>query len=196
MRGLIGSTAERVVHGAPCPVAIVPPDFEQTALAVVGVAFLPSPEGREALHAGATIARAAGAKLRVVAMLKPEFGAVESAHADPRGVRENLRREDAAATHEQTMRDAIAEALAGVPEVADVQVDVEFAEPEQSFVDLSRHLGMLVMGSRGYGPTRAVLLGGVSRRVPPSAACPVLVIPRGAARPLEDMLAHADREHA
>jgi hypothetical protein len=24
----------------------------------------------------------------------------------------------------------------------------------------------------------------------------VLVIPRGAARPLEDMLAHADREHA
>ncbi len=196
MRGLLGSTAERVVHGAPCPVAIVPADFEQTAVAVVGVAFLPSPEGREALHAGATLARAAGAKLRVVAMLKPEFGAVESAHADTRGVRENVRREDAAASHEQTMRAAIADALAGAPEVADVQVDVEFAEPEQSFVDLSRHLGILVMGSRGYGPTRAVLLGGVSRRVSADAACPVLVVPRGAARPLEDMLAHADREHA
>ena len=195
-RGLVGSTAERVVHGAPCPVAVVPPDHEPSGVKVVGVAFLPSPEGREALHAGAMLARMAGAQLRVVALLKLEFGAVEGAHADPRGVRDNQRRADAAATHEQTMRAAIAEALATVPEVRDPQVDVEFGEPDQSLIDLSRHLDLLVMGSRGYGPARAVLLGGVSRRVAAESACPVLVIPRGAARPLEDMLADADREHA
>ena len=165
------------MHGAPCPVAIVPADFEQTAVAVVGVAFLPSPEGREALHAGATLARAASAKLRVVAMLKPEFGSVESAHADTRGVRENVRREDSAASHEETMRAAIADALAGVPEVADVQVDVEFAEPEQSFVDLSRHLGILVMGSRGLRadprrPARRGLSPGVGRGGVPGARGP------------------------
>ena len=51
------------------------------------------------------------------------------------------------------------------------------------------------MGSRGYGPHRAVLLGGVSRRVSAEAECPVLVIPRGASRPLEDLLL-ADREPA
>ena len=196
VRGLVGSTAERVVHGAPCPVAVVPADYEQAAVEVVGVAFLPSPEGREALHAGAMLARAAGAQLRVVAMLKPEFGAVEGAHPDPRGVRDNQGRAEAAATHEQTMRSAVADALAAVPEAGDARVDVEFGEPEQSLVDLSRHLDVLVMGSRGYGPARAVLLGGVSRRVSAAAACPVLVVPRGAAKPLEDLLAGAHREHA
>ena len=80
--------------------------------------------------------------------------------------------------------------------VGDVRVDVQFGEPEQSLIDLSRHLDVLVMGSRAYGPAKAVLLGGVSRRVTAAAECPVLVIPRGAARPLEDMLASADREHA
>ena len=35
------------------------------------------------------------------------------------------------------MRAEIAGALAGVPEVGDVQVDIEFGEPEQSLVDLS-----------------------------------------------------------
>ena len=94
------------------------------------------------------------------------------------------------------MRAAVAAAVADAPDVRDVRVDVEFGEPEVSLVDLSRHLDLLVMGSRGYGPTRAVLLGGVSRRVSAEAACPVLIIPRGAARSLEDMLAHADREHA
>lgn len=195
-RGLVGSTAERVVHGSACPVAVVPAEFESSGVAVVGAAFLPSPEGREALHAGAALARAAGAQLRVIAFLKPEFGAVEGAHVDPRGVRDNQGREDAAAAHVETMRAAVAAALSDAPEVRDVRVDVEFGEPEVSLVDISRHLDVLVMGSRGYGPTKAVLLGGVSRRVSAEAACPVLLIPRGTARPLEDLIAHADREHA
>ena len=38
---------------------------------------------------------------------------------------------------------------------------------------------MLVCGSRGYGPLRAVLLGGVSSALAHTAACPLLVIPRG-----------------
>jgi nucleotide-binding universal stress UspA family protein len=36
-----------------------------------------------------------------------------------------------------------------------------------------------VCGSRGYGPRRAVLLGGVSRRVTAEAECPVIVLARG-----------------
>jgi hypothetical protein len=35
------------------------------------------------------------------------------------------------------------------------------------------------LGSRGYGPLRAVLLGGVSRRLMVEAHCPVIVVPRG-----------------
>jgi hypothetical protein len=38
---------------------------------------------------------------------------------------------------------------------------------------------MLVCGSRGYGPVRAVLLGAVSRRIVAEAQCAVIVVPRG-----------------
>jgi hypothetical protein len=45
--------------------------------------------------------------------------------------------------------------------------------------------------SRGYGPLRAVLLGGVSHRVAVEARCPVMVLPRGEHAPLEALLAEA-----
>ena len=51
-------------------------------------------------------------------------------------------------------------------------------------------LDLLVMGSRAYGPHRAVLLGGVSRRVIADSKCPVVVLPRGAAHPLQELLAN------
>lgn len=37
---------------------------------------------------------------------------------------------------------------------------------------------LLVCGSRGYGPARRVLLGGVSARVLRHARIPVMVVPR------------------
>ena len=52
----------------------------------------------------------------------------------------------------------------------------------------SEHVGLLVCGSRGYGPLRSVLLGGVSRGLVDGAHCPVLVLPRGTVRPLEDLM--------
>jgi nucleotide-binding universal stress UspA family protein len=39
---------------------------------------------------------------------------------------------------------------------------------------------LLVAGSRGYGPLHAVVAGSVSRHLAHHAACPVLVVPRGA----------------
>ena len=41
---------------------------------------------------------------------------------------------------------------------------------------------LLVMGSRGYGPARRVLLGSVSSELARSAPCPLLVVPRTAER--------------
>jgi nucleotide-binding universal stress UspA family protein len=40
---------------------------------------------------------------------------------------------------------------------------------------------LLAVGSRGYGPLRAVLLGSVSSALVRSAASPLVVVPRGAA---------------
>jgi hypothetical protein len=42
-----------------------------------------------------------------------------------------------------------------------------------------RRRGLLLYGSRGYGPVRAVLLGGVSTALAHRCACPLVVVPRG-----------------
>jgi Universal stress protein family len=47
---------------------------------------------------------------------------------------------------------------------------------------LSHEVDMLVLGSRGYGPVRRTLLDSTSDWLVHHAACPVFVIPRGAAR--------------
>ena len=46
--------------------------------------------------------------------------------------------------------------------------------------EASAELDLLVLGSRGYGPVRRVLFGSVSRALARYAACPVVVVPRGA----------------
>jgi nucleotide-binding universal stress UspA family protein len=37
----------------------------------------------------------------------------------------------------------------------------------------------MVIGSRGFGPVRTVIMGSVSRHVIDHAPCPVIVVPRG-----------------
>jgi nucleotide-binding universal stress UspA family protein len=58
---------------------------------------------------------------------------------------------------------------------------LHFGRPADVLIGLSEAVDILVIGSRGYGPLKAVLLGGVSDQVIRSAACPVVVVPRGAA---------------
>jgi nucleotide-binding universal stress UspA family protein len=64
-------------------------------------------------------------------------------------------------------------------------------DPAEVLVDFSKGVDLLVCGSRGYGPARAVLLGSVSRDVMDEARCPVIVLPRGVEATLEALLAEA-----
>jgi nucleotide-binding universal stress UspA family protein len=87
---------------------------------------------------------------------------------------------------ERALQATIAELGDEVP----VEVDA-YAEddPAEVLLRVSEHLDLLACGSRGYGPVRAVLLGGVSRRVAAEARCPVIVLPRGVRASLEALLA-------
>ena len=55
--------------------------------------------------------------------------------------------------------------------------------PADRLIALTETVDLMVVGSRGYGPLKAVLLGGVSGQLIRSAACPVIVIPRERRRP-------------
>jgi nucleotide-binding universal stress UspA family protein len=165
-----GTTAQRVINGCGCPVVVVPHGHDSPQrLSAIGVAFVPTPEGRRALHEAASIAQMVGADLRVLTVVRPGIGA--DASAGP--AREAAERNRAAL--EATVADAIAELAEGVRAQCEVLVD----NPAEALASVSPHLDLLVMGSRGYGPGLAVLLGGVSRRVTMTARCPVLVVPRG-----------------
>ena len=88
---------------------------------------------------------------------------------------------------EQALRAAVAELSDEVATEADAFV----GDAAEILIELSEQLDLLVCGSRGYGPLRAVVLGSVSRRVAGEARCPVIVLPRGATTPLEELVAQA-----
>jgi nucleotide-binding universal stress UspA family protein len=188
-RAVVGSTAERVIHGAPCAVAVVPHGYEAGALQTVGVAYTASPEGEQALRSAVALAHAAGAALRVITVLRESQGSVVTHHALDVG-RPGVHDEQTASQHRVVVEETVASALeqAGGGDVR-AEIELVYGDPADALLGFTGTLDVLVMGSRAYGPHRAVLLGGVSRRVTAGAQCPVIVLPRGAEHPLRELLA-------
>jgi nucleotide-binding universal stress UspA family protein len=163
---------------------------------VIGAAYTPTDEGREALHAAAVLARAGRTRLRVITVLPDEHAEDQSHGLMAEQHREVNPAENEAARHrlgaQAELREALAELAAGV----DAEVDVLVGEPGDGLVSASDTVDLLVMGSRALGPKRSVLLGSVSRKVAAEAACPVLILPRGAGERSDALLADAQAQAA
>jgi nucleotide-binding universal stress UspA family protein len=183
-RAVTGSTAERLLHGAPCPIALAPQGYTRTRLETIAVGFVDSVEGRGALEAAHALAARAGARLRVIAAVHPS-GGLDAAMADglrpPRGYMLQGR-------HRSEVEAAMERAIAALPAGVEVESELHVEDPADILLRVSEHVDLLVCGSRGYGPLRSVLLGGVSRRLVNGSQCPVLVLPREARVPLEDLM--------
>ena len=165
-----GSTAVRVFSGAGSPVAIVPGGYaagDDGPLTQVTTAFVDTADGRVALQHGSRIARHLKADLRVVTVVPDTL--VEAGIGD----RARFGR-DQRADYERALAAAVA-TLDHEPKTAvlDGGVAETLAEIGPDEADL------IVVGSRGYGPVRRVLLGGVANRVVRHARVPVVVVPRG-----------------
>ena len=186
-RVLPGSTAERLLHGSPCAVALAPRGYVRTPVETVAVGFVDSAEGHAALAVAHMLAGRANAKLRVIAALHPS-SALDAATADstppPRGLALEGR-------HRASVEATLNAALNALPAGVEVEPEIHVDDPADVLLRVSAHVGLLVCGSRGYGPLRSVLLGGVSRRLVDAAQCPVLVLPREAGRPLQDLINEA-----
>jgi len=174
--GLIrpGRTSERIVEGSPCPVAVAPADFgsaDAIALELIGCRFDGQPPARTALSQAVTLAVAARARLRLIAVFEPiAFGHL--AVAPPL----DLRTVNATARSllERRLNDAV-----GATHDVDVEPVLLDGRASEQLSAQTRSLDLLVVGSRGYGPVRSVLLGGVSGQVIRTATCPVIVCPVG-----------------
>jgi nucleotide-binding universal stress UspA family protein len=170
------SLMERMVHGAPCAVAVAPEGYAERRDAVLrelGVGFADSAEGRAAIAVGCKLAELAGADVKILASsdLSAAVGGYAALAASLARVEDELYEE-----LEGRLERAIEE-LAGSTRPA---IEVHRGDPCRMLLEASAELDLLVLGSRAYGPLRHALLGSVSAPVMRAAKCPVLVLPRGA----------------
>jgi nucleotide-binding universal stress UspA family protein len=76
--------------------------------------------------------------------------------------------------------DELAQAVSGLDAVIDVTETPLDGDPQALLARESGQLDLLVVGSRGYGPLRAVLLGSLSSALVRGAQSPLVIVPRGA----------------
>jgi nucleotide-binding universal stress UspA family protein len=169
------SLMERMVHGAPCAVAVAPDGYgeeQHGELLRVGVGFADSAEGRAAVALGRELAERTGGSARVLAgsgLSATLAGYASLAVALPAIEDEMFEEMNAEVTR-------VARELDGG---ANLRLDVRRGDPSRVLVEASRELDVLILGSRAYGPVRHAFLGSVSAEVMRAAHCPVLVLPRG-----------------
>lgn len=192
-RVLAGSTATRLLSGAPCPVAVAPHGWERDELPkTIGAAFRDTEDGREALRGALALARRSHARLRVITVVEESVKAALEADTYLAG-QLGKSVEDVIGEYELSAKQAAQKALEELEGHDEVEAEVEtwVGDPPDVLAEISERVDVLICGSRGYGPVRAVLLGAVSRRVVAEAHCPVTVVPRGRESRLELLLTEA-----
>jgi nucleotide-binding universal stress UspA family protein len=168
-----GSVGERLLHSAPCPVAVASRGYWSSGsrrIRKIGLGFVATPEADEALGAAVGIALRTGAAIRALSVVEPSVTAVPFGRSDPK--LEQVARDDVSQSLVRTLGDVTSPVdIAG--EVVDGYADDELAR-------LSEEVDLLICGSGGRGRLGRVMLGSVSTGVLRKARCPVLVVPRGA----------------
>lgn len=165
---LLGNTAVAVASHAHCPVVVVRGEVRRDGPIVVGVDG--SETSKRAI--GAAFAEAANRNATLLAVsVWSDLG--PDVMDDPRAG--DLVPEDV----EQQETAALSEALAGYQEgYPDVTVERKFFvdNPRARLLELSKTAQLVVVGSRGRGGFRGMLLGSTSNTLVGKADCPVMVV--------------------
>jgi nucleotide-binding universal stress UspA family protein len=176
-----GTTAQRLLHGSPCPVAVPPRGYEPPSEPAgrVLVAYDGSPEAEAALAFARALAGTHAAALRLVTVVEPPPPLptpLPSGYPAPDLL--DAARDEALERLRAVRREQLDRATAAVSGVETEALLLE-GEPAPNLLDQAgRGVDAIVMGSRAYGPLGAVLAGSVAARVLAEAPCPVVVTPR------------------
>ncbi len=150
-----------------------------------------SERGRDALVLGRVLSSALEAPLVVLIAYTPEQWLWAPGTAEPMDPEKRARfvadAETALAGQgEVEIRTLASQSAAGAFQAAPIRDEVRLrtviahGASGDAIVEQSEHVDLLVLGARGCGPLKRVLLGSVSRHVVNGARCPVLVVPLGA----------------
>ncbi len=185
-RMLLGTVTQEVLDAAPCAVAVAPAGLASRKLrfAKVGVGFDDCPAAHDALAVARALARRADAELRLIwaaHLTTRALPLAATSYANP-DYFEEVR---------AGVEDRLALVAAPIREEISVRTEIVRGGTADALVEQSEHIDLLVLGSRGYGPLKRVLLGSISRHVVNDARCPVLVVAQGV-NALEDLRAPAE----
>lgn len=171
----IGNCTRQLLGSARCALAVAPQGFAQRPrhkLGVIGVGYDGEPEAREALRVAGALAMAAGATLRVRAVVDdrlPTVGLIG------RGLTQSMW-DEVVAPKVVSLREDAEQAMSGID--AESQIEAERGSPPELLLELAEQVDLLVIGSRRWGIRARVLLGATGEALMHEAACPVMVIPR------------------
>ncbi|MQA75248.1 MAG: hypothetical protein GEU88_13045 [Solirubrobacterales bacterium] len=175
-RVLPGTVGDSLLREAPCAVAVAPRGFAERSerdLLRVAVAFDGSSEARAALETGMRLAGRLHGSLAVLTVAEPPHYGYAAAYSTlTAGELHDFERE----RRQRTLDSAVS----SLPEALPAEGRLMVGNPGPTIAEASGDFDLLGIGSRGYGPVRRTILGGVSAAVIRSAACPVLVLPRAA----------------
>jgi nucleotide-binding universal stress UspA family protein len=166
-----GGVASHLLARAPCAIAVAPVGYAnqpQAPISQVGVAYDGTGESDLALAAAAGAASRLSVRLRL-------YHAMHEVSKDPAWDKFRDYIEDYA----QGILDA---GLKQLPPGLEATSAVLEGDVAATIVDAAAEddVGFLFVGSRGYGPLREALFGGVGGALLQQARCPLVIVPRSA----------------
>ena len=170
-----GGVASQLLSCAPCAIAVAPVDYAEhtpPVISRIGVAYDGTSEADRAL------AKAAEAATRLKVPLRL-YHAIHEISTDPAW--------DAYRRHMHDFaRETLERGLMQLPvelEATSTVLEGHTAEVIGQ-VAANDEVALLYVGSRGYGPLREALLGGVAGGLLRTARCPLIIVPRSARAPV------------
>jgi nucleotide-binding universal stress UspA family protein len=165
-RVLLGDDTHAALNGAPCAVAVAPAGYaaNPSIISEIGIGYDASPESEQALAIGRVLAAELGARLSALHVISVPAYVLG---AGPAPI-------------EASIDDAVAEARERIAALGDIEPHAAYGSPAEELTLFSASVGLLIIGSRGYGPLGRIVHGSVSLRLARSARSPLLVLPRRA----------------
>jgi nucleotide-binding universal stress UspA family protein len=169
-RAMLGDDTRGALNGAPCAVAVAARGYADgpASITKVGVAYNASPESKVALTIAHELATPISATVHVLEVVSIPTYAYTG--IIPPAIGEGI----------EVM---IQEANGRMKELPDVEGHAVYGLAGEELAAFGDQVDILVVGSRGYGPVKRLVLGSTSDFLQRHARCSLLVLPRATASP-------------
>jgi nucleotide-binding universal stress UspA family protein len=164
-RAMLGDDTAAALNGAPCAVAVAARGYaeQRHPIKTVGVAYNASPESSAALDFARRLAASAGASIKALEVVS--IPSIAFTGIVPAAIGDSV----------DAMLDS---ASARMGALHDVDASAVYGLPGEELAAFSARVDLLVVGSRGYGPVKRLVLGSTSNHLARHARCSLLVLPR------------------